>query len=69
MTNKRGIEAAKMLYNSGCDIVFHAAGGVGLGVFKAAKRMNKWAIGVDSDQAAALPEYKRCNTYIHGEKR
>lgn len=55
---QKGIEAAKMLYNSGCDIVFHAAGGVGLGVFKAAKEMNKWAIGVDSDQAAALPEYK-----------
>lgn len=55
---QKGTEAAKMLYNSGCDIVFHAAGGVGLGVFKAAKEMNKWAIGVDSDQAAALPEYK-----------
>jgi basic membrane protein A len=55
---QKGVEAAKMLYNSGCDIIFHAAGGVGLGVFKAAKEMNKWAIGVDSDQAAALPEYK-----------
>ncbi|RXI40984.1 BMP family ABC transporter substrate-binding protein [Clostridium tetani] len=55
---QKGTEAAKMLYNSGCDIVFHAAGGVGLGVFKAAKEMKKWAIGVDSDQAAALPEYK-----------
>ncbi|MBM7870496.1 basic membrane protein A [Clostridium pascui] len=55
---QKGVEAAKMLYNSGCDIVFHAAGGVGLGLFKAAKEMNKWAIGVDSDQAAALPDYK-----------
>lgn len=55
---QKGVEAAKMLYNAGADIVFHAAGGVGLGVFKAAKEMNKFAIGVDSDQAAALPEYK-----------
>lgn len=55
---QKGVEAAKMLYNAGADIVFHAAGGVGLGVFKAAKEMNKWAIGVDSDQAAALPDYK-----------
>lgn len=55
---QKGVEGAKMLYNSGCDIIFHAAGGAGLGLFKAAKEMNKWAIGVDSDQAAALPEYK-----------
>lgn len=55
---QKGVEAAKMLYNSGCDIIFHAAGGAGLGLFKAAKEMNKWAIGVDSDQAAALPAYK-----------
>ncbi|KAJ50401.1 basic membrane protein A [Clostridium tetanomorphum] len=57
---QKGIEGAKMLYNSGCDIVFHAAGGAGLGLFKAAKEMNKWAIGVDSDQAAdpKLKDYK-----------
>lgn len=55
---EKGMEVGKMLYNSGCDIVFHAAGGAGLGLFKAAKEMNKLAIGVDSDQAAALPEYK-----------
>ncbi|WP_027631589.1 BMP family lipoprotein [Clostridium hydrogeniformans] len=48
---QKGVEAAKMLYNQGADIVYHAAGGVGLGVFKAAKEMGKFAIGVDSDQA------------------
>lgn len=54
----KGYEAAKTLYNSGVDIIFHAAGGVGLGVFKAAKEMNKYAIGVDSDQAVTAPGYK-----------
>lgn len=48
-----GEEAATMLYNQGVDIIFHAAGGVGLGVFKAAQKLNKFAIGVDSDQAVA----------------
>lgn len=48
-----GEEAATMLYNQGVDIIFHAAGGVGLGVFKAAQKLNKYAIGVDSDQAVA----------------
>lgn len=47
----KGFEAAKLLYGSGVDIVYHAAGGAGLGVFKAAKDMGKFAIGVDSDQA------------------
>ncbi|MBL4935348.1 BMP family ABC transporter substrate-binding protein [Clostridium sp. YIM B02515] len=54
----KGYEAAKTLYNSGVDVIFHAAGGVGLGVFKAAKEMNKYAIGVDSDQAVTAPGYK-----------
>jgi basic membrane protein A len=28
----KGYELAKSLYNSGCDVVYHAAGGCGLGV-------------------------------------
>ncbi|WP_125153428.1 BMP family lipoprotein [Clostridium rectalis] len=58
---QKAYEASKMLYNNnGCDIVFHAAGGAGTGLFKAAKESNKYAIGVDSDQAAdpKLKEYK-----------
>ncbi|WP_027623752.1 BMP family lipoprotein [Clostridium lundense] len=57
---QKGYEAAKMLYNSGCDIIFHAAGGAGTGLFKAAKELNRYAIGVDSDQAAdpKLEKYK-----------
>jgi basic membrane protein A and related proteins len=47
-------------YEDGADVVFHAAGGSGDGLFGAAKEFsakgNKvWAIGVDSDQALTQP--------------
>ena len=45
------------MYSSGVDIIFHAAGGTGNGVFAEAKERktkdanaNVWVIGVDSDQ-------------------
>lgn len=44
------------MYSKGCDIVFHAAGAVGLGVIEAAKEANKFAIGVDRDQAYLAPK-------------
>ncbi len=50
-----GKVAAAALYNSGADIVYHAAGRAGLGVIGAAKEQNKYAIGVDSDQDAIEP--------------
>ncbi|EQB90041.1 basic membrane protein A [Clostridium punense] len=60
-TNK-GYELAKSLYEGGCDVIYHAAGGVGIGMFKAAKELKDsgkqvWAIGVDMDQAVSVPEY------------
>ena len=45
-----GKEAAKGMYDGGADIVYHAAGGSGSGVFQAAKEAGKLAIGVDADQ-------------------
>ena len=45
-----GRTAAGGLYDAGADIVFHAAGGSGLGVFQAAEAAGGRAIGVDSDQ-------------------
>lgn len=49
-------EAARM-YSSGVDIIFHAAGGTGNGVFSEAKERKQadkdayvWVIGVDADQ-------------------
>lgn len=52
----KGKEAALGMYNNGADVVYHAAGGSGLGLFQAAKEVSDssgsqvWAIGVDSDQ-------------------
>ncbi|MCH7902940.1 MAG: BMP family ABC transporter substrate-binding protein [Armatimonadetes bacterium] len=42
--------AANVLYASGADVVYHAAGRAGLGVIRSAAENEKWAIGVDSDQ-------------------
>jgi basic membrane protein A len=37
-------------FNQGASIIYHAAGGSGAGLFKAAKDLDEWAIGVDSNQ-------------------
>ena len=43
---------AGAMYEAGADVIFHAAGGSGTGLFDAAVAAGdgKWAIGVDSDQ-------------------
>ncbi len=46
----RGLLVAQGMYQGGADIVYHAAGGSGLGVFQAAAAAGGRAIGVDSDQ-------------------
>jgi basic membrane protein A len=46
----KGKTAAEGMYDNGADIVYHAAGGSGGGVFEAASAAKAWAIGVDSDQ-------------------
>ena len=47
-----GKTAAAGMYDAGADIVYHAAGKSGLGVFDAVEAAGPghWAIGVDSDQ-------------------
>jgi basic membrane protein A len=52
-----GKEIATSMYEDGVDIVYHAAGGTGLGVFQAAQEQGKFAIGVDSDQSRTDPNY------------
>ena len=47
----KGKAAADGMYQAGADIIYHAAGGSGGGVFNSAKSAGKLAIGVDSDQA------------------
>lgn len=54
-TNK-GKEIANDMYGRGADIIYHAAGGVGIGLFDAAQEQKKFAMGVDSDQALILPD-------------
>jgi basic membrane protein A len=46
----KGKTAADGMFDNGADIVYHAAGGSGGGVFEAASEAKGWAIGVDSDQ-------------------
>jgi basic membrane protein A len=46
----KGQTVASGLYDAGADVIFHAAGGSGAGVFKAAAEADRLAIGVDSDQ-------------------
>lgn len=47
----KGKETAIAQYNQGVDIVFPAAEQAGLGCIEAAVELNKYIIGVDSDQA------------------
>ncbi|GAB3265777.1 BMP family ABC transporter substrate-binding protein [Alteromonas gracilis] len=46
----KGKTAAEGMFDGGADIVYHAAGGSGGGVFEAAAESENRAIGVDSDQ-------------------
>ncbi len=50
-----GEELASAQYGQGADIIFHAAGKTGDGVFAAARQSGARAIGVDSDQFEAAP--------------
>jgi len=52
----KGKELGLSEYQSGADIIFHASGSTGLGVFEAAREMKKLAIGVDSDQYDKAPD-------------
>jgi basic membrane protein A len=53
-----GKASAAAMYENGADIVYHASGGSGSGVFDAAVEAgdNMWAIGVDSDQYLTASE-------------
>jgi len=48
-------DLAKKQYQSGEDIIFAAAGGSGIGVLRAAKDNDKFAIGVDTNQNSTFP--------------
>jgi basic membrane protein A and related proteins len=53
----RGREIANAMFQGGADVVYHAAGGSGGGLFEAAAAAGDvWAIGVDSDQYLTVGE-------------
>jgi basic membrane protein A len=51
----KGAELTKSQIDRGADVVYHAAGGTGLGVIQAAADAGKLAIGVDSNQNGLAP--------------
>ncbi|MFN3262954.1 MAG: BMP family protein [Pikeienuella sp.] len=51
----KGAELARSQIDRGADIVYHAAGGTGVGVIRAAADAGKLAIGVDSNQNGMAP--------------
>ncbi|MFH0778420.1 MAG: BMP family ABC transporter substrate-binding protein [Candidatus Eisenbacteria bacterium] len=51
----KGKELGLSQYSKGADVIFHASGSTGLGVFEAARETGKLAIGVDSDQYSEAP--------------
>ncbi len=53
----KGAELARGQIDRGADVIYHAAGGTGMGVIRAAAEAGKLAIGVDSNQNAIAPGY------------
>jgi basic membrane protein A len=51
----KGQEMAVTLYDKGADVLFHASGKTGSGVFAVARERARWAIGVDADQYDEAP--------------
>ena len=53
----RGEALSQKMFDNGADVVYHASGASGAGLFKAAVESGQYAIGVDSDQSlTASPE-------------
>jgi basic membrane protein A and related proteins len=50
-----GRELADSQYGRGADVIFHASGKTGSGVFAAARERRRFAIGVDGDQFDEAP--------------
>ncbi len=73
-----GQELARSMYQDGADVVYHAAGGTGIGVFEAAQSEGRYAIGVDNDQSVSAAEFsdvivasmvKRVNNAVYESTR
>ena len=53
----KGKEIALSMYNRGADFIQHIAGASGLGVFNAAKQVNRYAFGVGGNQNHLEPDH------------
>lgn len=53
----KGKEICLSQYDKGADIIYHASGLSGLGLFEAAREKKKLSIGVDLDQAKEAPGF------------
>lgn len=56
-----GKENALAQNKLGADVIYHAAGGCGIGVIQAAGEQDFWAIGVDQDQSDLDPVHVLCS--------
>lgn len=53
----KGKSIAQKMIEDGCDVLYHAAGGTGVGMLEACNEKGVWSIGVDQDQAVLFPDY------------
>jgi basic membrane protein A len=65
----KGKELATAQYDRGADIIYHASGGTGIGVFEAAVAKKTWAIGVDADQSLTAKPDQRAQILTSMTKR
>ena len=54
---EKGAQIANTMIGQKADVIYHAAGGVGMGVAQACKEKDIWFIGVDQDQSNLAPEH------------
>lgn len=65
----KGKELALAQYDQGVDVIYHASGLTGVGVFEAAVVRNKMAIGVDADQSLTVKAEQRPHVLSSMQKR
>lgn len=52
-----GAAAATDMITKGADVIYHAAGGTGIGAINTCDEQGVWAIGVDTDQSILAPDH------------
>jgi basic membrane protein A len=67
----KGEALSNKMYDGGADVVFHAAGASGLGLFKAVatRPATDWAVGVDADQYQTASPDQQPHILTSMEKR